>query len=120
MGVFIQQMLTLEVDLIDRGQGRQRNRLRRRIHFVQCALRPCHKKDLALTRCLTILAVQAAKHRNEHEPCAKTPSLGSASARTFTRMPHSQRHDAIILTIIVSDASGKVDGGNVRRGQTSL
>ena len=44
-GVFIQQMLAPEFDLIDGGESGQRDGFRRCIDFVQCVFRSCHKKS---------------------------------------------------------------------------
>src|SRR5262245_61476025 len=48
-------MLTPEFDLIDGGESGQRNGFCRRIHFVQCALRSCHKEELFTSNVLIFL-----------------------------------------------------------------
>jgi len=54
-GVFIQQMFAPEFNLIDGGESGQRNGFRRRIDFVQCSFRSCHKKELITTNVLILL-----------------------------------------------------------------
>src|SRR5262249_13000157 len=77
---------------------------------------PCIKSKAGLASEIssvteTILSpwtVCESPHFGQDAICVAGGSLGSASARTFTRVPHLQRHATIIPTIIVSNASGKL------------